>query len=322
MKSILVKSSLVIALVASLGFLSCNKDKKAFRNEDGSSTTDNRTCQSENDVALNDVNDVVGNQNSFRGKGTDVSGTTGVLGNICGLTIDTSAAKTGVLKLNYNGTTCNNRTRTGTIVVSLVDYSTGKRWRNQGAILKLEYQGYKIARASDGKSVQFDGVQYITNESGGTWWELFIIKTQTELRHAVSGTDLKVTFEDAKTATYNINRRITYSFPNNIVTVKAEGTGSNSGLSNLENYGTTRDGDAFTSQVKTPIVWNLTCGAGAPIQGEVDLNVTSKAFVLNCLFGTDKDGNSVSVGGNSCPYGWRLKWTYKNDTKTKVYGYN
>lgn len=322
MKSNYFTLPLAIALVAVFSLVSCNKDKKAFRNEDGSSTVDNRTCQSENDAAVSDVNDVVGNQNTMRGKGTEVSGTTGVMGNICGLTIDTTGAKTGTLRLNYNGTTCNNRTRTGTIVVSIVDYSTGKRWRTQGAILKLEYQSYKITRASDSKSVQFDGVQYITNESGGTWWELFIIKTQTELRHAISGSDLKVTFEDGKTATYNINRRVTYSFPNNIVTVKAEGTGSNNGLSNLENYGTTRDGDAFTSQVKTPIIWNLTCGAGAPIQGEVDLAVASKAFVLNCLFGTDKEGNPVTVGSNSCPYGWRLKWSYKNDTKTKVYGYN
>ena len=300
----------------------CDKNKTAFKNEDGASTVDNRTAQSENDAAVSDVNDVMGNQGSLRGKGEEATGTTGVLGNICGMSLDTGNTRFGSIKLNYNGTTCNNRTRTGSIVLTIVDYALGKRWKTKGCVLKVEYLDYKIKRASDGKSIQFNGIQYITNETGGTWWELFIIKTQTSLSHGVTSSNLLATFEDGKTATYNINRRITYSFPNNIVTCTAEGTGTSDGLSNLENFGTTRDGDAFTSQVTTPIIWNLTCGAGAPIQGEVNLKVASKAFDLKCLFGVDASGNSITVGTNNCPYGWKLEWTYKKDNNKKIIGYN
>ncbi|MEI6021664.1 MAG: hypothetical protein WCR21_11095 [Bacteroidota bacterium] len=311
-----------VAVAALFTFSACNKDKKAFRNEDGSSTVDNRTAQSENDAAVSDVNDVLGNQGSLRGKGTEASGTTGVLGNICGMSLDTASMKAGSVKLNYNGTTCNNRTRTGSIVLSIVDYALGKRWKTKGAVLKVEFQAYKIKRASDGKSIQFDGVQYITNESGGTWWELFFLKTQSNLVHTISSSNLNATFEDGKTAIYNINRKITYSYPSNIVTCMAEGIGSSEGLNNLENFGTTRDGAAFTSQVSTPIIWNLTCGAGAPIQGEVNVKVAAKAFELKCLFGVDNSGNSVTVAANSCAYGWKLEWTYKGETKKKIIGYN
>lgn len=311
-----------IAFLAMLFFAACNKDKKAFRNEDGASTVDNRTAQSENDAAVSDVNDVLGNQGTLRGKGTESSGTTGVLGNICGMTLDTTGMKSGSVKLNYNGTTCNNRTRTGTIVLTIVDYALGKRWKTKGTVLKVEFQAYKIKRASDGKSIQFDGIQYITNETGGTWWELFLVKTQTSLVHSITSSNLNATFEDGKTAVYNINRKITYSFPSNVVTCMAEGTGSNNGLANLENYGTTRDGDSFTSQVSTPIIWNLTCGAGAPIQGEVVVKVDSKAFELKCLFGVDNSGTSISVAPNTCAYGWKLEWTYKGDTNKKIFGYN
>jgi hypothetical protein len=156
---------------------------------------------------------------------------------------------------------------------------------------------------------------------------LLITKTKTSLISTVTGTNLNVTFEDNKTAIYNINRRITYTYPNTpgtssyILTVKAEGIGSNSGLTQLENYGTARNGDLFTSEVTTPIVWNLTCG-GAVLQGDVNVKVASKAYALRFLYGVDANGNSVTVGPNQCPYGWKLQWTVNGSTNFKVFGYN
>ena len=92
-------------------------------------------------------------------------------------------------------------------------------------------------------------------------------------------------------------------------------------MNSLENYGTTRDGDVFTSQVSTPIVWNWTCGWWAPTQGAVEIKVDSKEFSLNVTFAVDKDGNAVSVAANSCAYGWKVEWKHKNKTKKKVFGY-
>lgn len=309
----------VVAVASLLTFASCGK-KKAFKNEDGQSSEDNRTIVSENDAAVNDVNDAVGQQSTLHGRGGSTSQTNGVTGNICGLTVDTTNKMSGSIVLNYNGTTCNNRTRTGQIKISIQDFPA-KKWKMQGCVMKVEYINYKITRASDGKSIELNGSQLYTNETGGTWWELLILKTQPSLATSVTGSGLNVTFDDGKTAVYNINRKFTYSIPNNILTCTGEGIGSSEGLNNLENYGTTRDGDTFTSQVTTPIVWNITCGPWAPVAGAVNIKVAEKEFDLKCTFAVNQAGDPVNVAANTCAYGWKVEWTHKKKTNKKVFGY-
>lgn len=310
-----------LVLASGLVFTSCKK-KKAFKNEDGQASADTRTAQGENDAAVSDINDVISNQPLLHGRTNGTQGTNGIMGNICGLSVDTNGAYMGSIKLNYNGTTCNNRTRTGSIHLTIVDYAQGKRWKHAGCVLKIDYMNYQITRASDGYSILFNGTQYITNVSGGTWFELLFMG-QANLVHTVTGNNLNVSFNGTGTAIYNINRRFTYTYNSTsyVITCTGEGIGSSNGVNNLENYGTTRDGDAFTSEVLTPVVWNTTCGAWAPIQGQVKIKVDSKDFALDCLFGTDASGNAVSVGSNQCPYGWKVEWKYKNKTKNKVIGY-
>jgi hypothetical protein len=320
-KSLLFAISGVL-VASALTFTSCKK-RQAFKDEDGQASTDNRTVQSENDGAVNDVNTEIGNNTFLHGRTSGAASINSALGiTSTGYTVDTTGAHLGTIKINYDGTTINNRTRTGSIRLTIQNYAGGKRWKQSGCVLQVDYIAYKITRASDSKSVQFDGTQLLTNETGGSWWELLILKTQASLATSVTGTNLNVLFDDGKTAVYNINRKSTYSYPNNLLTCTGEGIGTADGLSGLENYGTTRDGDAFTSQVSTPIVWNLTCGWWAPIQGEAVIKVDSKDFSLDCKFGVDATGNVVSVGANQCPYGWKVEWTYKNKTSKKIFAYS
>ena len=319
-------NSNVLALLAasSLFLASCKKETPEpapppVQQESGESSTDNRDVQSEDDVVMGDINTVIMDNSRFSGR---VSGAQGAASaTLCGLSVDTAGAAGGSLTLNFDGTTCNNRTRTGAIKVAIQGYSTGMRWKNAGCVLRVEFVDYKVTRASDQKSVKLNGVQYFTNVSGGGWWELLFVKTQTVLVTSVTGTDLKVTFDDGKIATYNIHRKVSYSLPNNILTCTAEGIGSNGSLQNLENYGTTRQGEAFTSQVNTPIVWNWTCGAFAPLGGDVNIQVAGKAFTLRCTFGTDAAGNPVTVGSNQCPYGWKLQWSVNGQNQSRIIGY-
>lgn len=310
---------ITLSVIGAVTFSGCRKSK-AFRKEDGQASADSRTAQGENDAAISDINDVVSNQPLLHGRTNGTSNSNGIMGNICGLTVDTNGAYMGTINLHFNGTTCNNRTREGDIRLTILDYASGKRWKDAGCVMKVEYFLYKVTRASDGKSVRLEGVQYLTNVSGGTWFDLLFLG-QPNLVSTVTGENLSVNFDNSSTAVYNINRKFTYTWANNILTCTGEGIGSADGLSNLENYGTTRDGDPFTSQVITPVVWNTTCGAWAPIQGEVDIKVDSKDFKLNCLFGVNQTGNAITVGSNSCPYGWKVSWKYKNKTNTKVLGY-
>ncbi len=322
-KNKLIYSLCALMLTSALVFTSCKK-KKAFKNEDGQSSTDNRNVQTENDNATNEINTEVGNNTLLHGRSSNTSGIN-ALHNVLGITatgysVDATNAAMGSIQINYDGTTISNRTRTGSIKLTIQNYPT-KKWKDVGCILKVDYLGYKVTRASDGKSVELNGTQNITNESGGSWWELLWLKTQTSLATSVTGSNLNVTFEDGKTAVYNINRKFTYTLPAGILTCTGEGIGSSDGLSSLENYGTTRDGDAFTSQVSTPIVWNWTCGWWAPTQGAVDIKVADKEFSLKVTFSVDKDGNSVAAPANSCSYGWKVEWTHKKKTNKKVFGY-
>jgi hypothetical protein len=319
-KTLLFRSTLLLLIIAAT-FTSCKK-QKAFNDEDGQASSDSRNVQGENDAAINDVNDVIGKQASLAGRSSGTNGTTGITGSACDATVDTSNIKNGMIQLNYDGsTTCFNRKRTGSIKITVQNYTTGKRWKQQGCVLKLEYINYKILRPSDGKSIMLNGSQLLTNVSGGSWWELIILKSLSSLIVTVTGTNLSATFDDGKTATYNINRRFTYTYPQNVITCVGEGIGSLNGINNLENYGLTRDGDEFTSQMTTPLLWNLTCGPWAPLAGEVNIKVDNKEFELKCLFGVDNGGNSVAVSANNCPYGWKVEWKYKKKTNNKVIAY-
>lgn len=319
-----IRFTLLLAAGIMLG--SCKKEepqpkKEPVVQESGQSSTDNRDVQAEEDIIFADVNTVIMEDARLRERSTG-SQQSAVSTTICGMSIDTAGAHQGSLTLNFNGTTCNNRTRTGTIRVSVVDYNTGKRWKHTGCVLRVEFVNYKVARASDQKSIKLNGVQYFTNESGGTWWEFLILKTQNSLSASMTGTNLQVTFDESKTAVYNIHRKVTYTLVSNILTCTAEGIGSSGGLNNLENYGTTRDGESFTSQVTVPMEWNLTCGAHAPVSGEVNVQVSGKSFSLKGIFGTDASGNPVTVGSNQCPYGWKLLWTVNGKNNSRVIKYH
>lgn len=321
-KSKIILKFSIVALLSLIVFTNCKK-RQEFNNEDGQSSVDTRTAQGENDAAVSDINTTVGDLTALRGKGAEAYSVSKALGtSICGLTVDTSTIKQGVITLNYNGTVCNNRKREGTIKLSVSDFAN-KKWKQAGCVIKVDFLAYKITRASDGKSIQLDGTQYLSNVSGGTWFELIFLN-QPSIVNTVTGNDLLVTFDGSKTATYNINRKFTYTWSKtaNVLTCIGEGIGSHDGKSNLENWGKTRDGDDFTSEVTTPIVWNTTCGAGAPTQGEVLIQVATKSFELKCLFAVDSKGNSVSVAANTCAYGFKVEWTYKGKTKNRIFGYN
>ncbi len=323
-QSKIIAALTVTALFCSITFTNCKKkddtepedteavEKAQVAQTDGGQTgTDNREVQEENDVAVNEINQIISDSKRLSGRNsvqvTSVAGP-------CGLDVDSVKIKQDTILLKYNGITCNNRTRTGVVRLS---WAPGTKWKVAGATVKVEYLGYKVIRASDQRFFILNGTQLVKNESGGTWIDLLLGQT---LVTSVSGTNLQVTFTDGKTATYNVNRKATYSVPNGILTAKLEGIGNNGSTSSLENYGTTRNGDSFTSQVTTPIIWNATCG-GAVIQGGVTVTNTSKNYSVSFLYGVDANGNPQTVGANQCPYGWAFTWPGIKGTNTKVIPY-
>lgn len=313
-KNVLLAISCCV-IATSLTFSSCKK-KEDKMDESGQASSDSRQAISENDASINDINQTISDYPLMHGRTASPS----QVASICGLTVDTVGSYMGTIKLNYNGTSCNNRTRTGSIRLTIINYASGQRWKMAGCVMKVDYLAYRVTRTSDGQFIELNGIQNLTNISGGTWWEL-LIAAQPNLSSSVTGTNLSVNFNGAGTANYNINRKFTYTWANSVLTCSGEGIGSSGGVSNLENYGTTRDGDGFTSQVTTPIVWNTTCGWGAPLSGNLKIKIPTKGLFLDCLFGVNSSGNPIAVGSNQCAYGWKLNWTYgaTNGNKTIAY---
>lgn len=286
--------------------------------ESGQESKDSRQAISENDASINDINQTLSDNVLMHGRLTSGNKLTTT---ICGLDVDTNGSYIGTIKLNYNGTVCNNRKREGSIKLTIVNYAAGERWKNAGCVLKVDFIAYKVTRASDGQSIELSGTQNLTNVSGGTWFDLLFLG-QAKLISSITGNNLNVKFNGSATAVYNINRKFTYTWANPVLTCSGEGIGTSGGLSNLENYGTTRGGDAFTSQVSSPIVWNTTCGWGAPLSGHLIIKIASKNFDLDCLFGVNSAGTPITVGTNQCAYGWKLTWTVGTNSQNKVIPYS
>jgi hypothetical protein len=318
----LILSLAAVLMCGAMVFTSCKK-KKAFKEEDGQTSVDNRDVQTENDAANGDINDIT-SSSALQAKGYATFSSKGVTGNVTDVTLDTAnVLHTGSMTLVFKGTAYNNRTRTGKIRLTLTNYPT-KHWKDAGAELKVDYIDYKVTRISDGKFVVLNGSQILVNSSGTTWVDLLFTAGHAPVVTDIKESgDLNVMFSDSKTAIYHINRRVTYSWVSGFTfQCKAEGTGSHESLSSLENYGTTRDGDAFTSQVTTPIVWTTSCGWWAPTAGAVDIKVDSKEFDLKVTFAVDSNGNPETItAAKPCAWGWKVEWTHKNKTKKKLFNY-
>jgi len=147
----------ILSLSSTILLTGCKKKEETkdepvvVADESGQAGSDSREATAENDNALSEINQVISENNKMAGRGAESPS-----GSICGLVIDSVQAGSGVLKLDYNGTTCNNRTRTGTIILTVQNYTAGARWKHQGTVVRVDFQNYKITRASDQKSIMFN----------------------------------------------------------------------------------------------------------------------------------------------------------------------
>jgi hypothetical protein len=296
---------------------SCAK-KKAFKNEDGQAAIEARNAQAEQDIALVDINRAMSGQWLLRGRAT--ASTTGVFGAFCGLSVDTSSVAQGIIRLNYDGSGCSGRQREGSITLTVQNYPS-TRLSTAGCVVKVDFNAYKITKTAHGSSLQFNGTASLTNQSGGTWFDLVFLN-QASLVQAITATNLSVTLNNDATVLYTISRSATYTCASGVVSCTEKGIGSHSGKTNVENWGYTREKNEFTSQITTPFVWTSVCGPVFPVSGEVTVKETAKDFELSCLYGVDASGHAVPLPATACPFGLKTSWSYKSDTRSLVFGYD
>jgi hypothetical protein len=306
---------MIVAVATSLLFTaSACKKQKLVKNETGEVSQDNRDTQAGIDGAVTDGNTAMSSNSLMNGR--VASGA--AAGDVCGASVDTTQRSQGILTLTFDGTSnCNGHIRTGKLKLTLQGYTSGKRWSDVGAVMSTEFTNYNVKRVSDNKSLTYNGVVNVTNVSGGNIVKL-VLGMQPNVIHKVDGTNLSVKFDDGKISNFNLSRQYTHTYSNSIYEIKGEGTGTQNGISNIENWGTTREGDGFTSQVVEPVIWNSTCSGHKPAKGKLDIQVESKDFGLMTTLGVDASGNVVTSG---CPWGYKVEWSLGNKSGSKLFKY-
>lgn len=283
--------------------------------ENGQSLIDNEKIIFEADASASDINTTITNYSALNGKFNQASSIT----TVCGMTVDTNGMHLGTIRLDYNGTVCAGRKRTGSIQLTIQNFSTGIKWKNMGAVVKVDYLNYKMINTTTSQTVALNGTAYLTNQSGGTFLDLFLA-TQTNLAHTYTANSLLVQLNALNTYTYNVNREVTYTYSSSVFTASVTSNVAFGGYSNLESWGSTGSDSVFCS-ITNPIVWNTTCGAWSPVTGNVTVKVKSKSYNLNGTLGVDAAGTPVVPTPSTCPYGYKINWTIGSTTSSVVVGY-
>lgn len=295
-------------------FATACKDKKEFNQETAQSTVDLRSAIGEMDEVLKDVNTVILEQYTLRGRSAGQSPTTSV----CGVKLDTNNQLRGEISLIYDGTDCYGRIKTGKVTVKVVDYPS-RKWKHKDCELRIDFLAYQVSRTTDSKIVKIEGQQTLRNESGNSWFELWYMGSPP-VTYVHSAENTKLTFTGNNTAVFNIHRSLNFSYANEVTSCRVEGRGSSLGRSNVEAWGQSTAGNTFAAEVVTPYVWRTKCGALAPLSGNVVVSLEEREYELKCKYGVDASGNLVAEGG-SCPFGWEVTWSRKKKTNSRLFGY-
>ena len=317
---------IAICSIALFGLvISCSKDNN---NSNSNQTTvqtqadDQAMVSNESDIMASDINTALSSSSSINGESAYLirSGTTvvnsvnetqGVEGVgtslICDATIaiDTTV-NPRTLTITYNGTNCwGNRTRTGTVVVSI---ATGTHWMDQGAVVNIAIQSLTITRVSDGKTIILNGTRTMTNVSGGSMTDLANLGTIT---HTISD-NLSITFADNLVRSWQVSKQRVFTYNNGIV-LTTTGMHSDGANGNVAEWGTNRFGTAFESLITVPKVFRQDCDFRL-VSGQ---NTILRSDSLNSVitYGLDATGAAASCPGSGNYY-LEVIWTFPNGKST------
>jgi hypothetical protein len=326
MKAILIRRmALAICMLACISIYSCKKDSTPSNNtsNDNLSLTadDQQQVSSESDIISEDANTALNGESDFSGDnsshisisgntdvndangGSHITGLINVHQLICDATItyDTANGQRTVT-IVYDGLNCwGNRTRTGTVIISM---PKGQRWKNAGAIATITVDALTITRKRDGKSIVLNGTKTITNVSGGL---LINLASQQTITHTVTGS-LKIDFANGTSRTWNVSKQHVFTYNNGIV-ITTTGTHSDGTDNNIAEWGTNRFGDAFKTLISAPIVIRQDCDFRL-VSGQNTLIVDQGNAVIT--YGLDANGDSTGCPGANGSYYFKLVWTGAN----------
>jgi hypothetical protein len=295
MKARLLSFAIAILSVSVL-FTACQKDADTPSDNSAETTThsdDQSRFSTEIDAAGTDINAALELTSGFTGRTENIQA-------ICDATVVVDTlSNPRTITITYNGSNClGGRTRTGVIVVSMAQ---GVRWKNAGAVLNVSFQNLKITRVIDNKSITINGTQTYTNVSGGL---LVNLPTLNTITHAISSSNMSVTFDNNAQRTWQVARQRVFTYNNGIV-MTSTGTHSAGGVTGIAEWGTNRFGNAFTSAIAQPLVIRQDCNFRL-VSGKI--THSTALFNAAVTFGLDAGGVPTACPGLGS-YFLKIEWT-------------
>lgn len=296
-----------VLLLSSSIVTSCKKREKeiALDEETKQFNEDANEIKSESDNVDNDINSSINN--------TSIGGRTSASysSELCGVTIDSSQIANKILFYNFDGSTpcfSPSRTRGGQIKVELIN---GNSWKDVGAVLKLTYINFKIIKLSNNKSIQFNGVKTLKNVNGINWFTF--LTSASNFKFQSRALNVNVTFENGDQAIWNSARITTWDYiaanvtpgiPYGYVKFTSNGDTIRNGISNIDSWGTNRNGQVFQTYYQSPWVSNSYCGFWRPVSGNLSHQVG--IYNLGLQLGVNQNGDPSTL---TCAYGYKVSWT-------------
>lgn len=310
MKRTYFRVLLVLIAISGLALTSCKKKTSAA--DDLYSAQDYNTASQHMNATMDDAANAAGGVASLSGK------TDGIYA-LVGVTVDSSQAASGILVLTYDGTTVIDNTfkRSGTVTLTLENYTAGTRWRDAGAVLDADYNAVVVTNVVTGVHVQYDGLNKLTNVSGGLAWRILAGLDQGTVEHRHTASNVRLTFADGTQHTWSVDRTRKYTRAGNALSLTLSGNATQGEYSHVDMWGTNRNGVSFIDQIATDIVFNNSCSNYRnATAGEIKHYINGNT--LDVILGTDATGTPTT----GCPYGYKVIYTTAtNRTYSAVFQY-
>lgn len=295
----------VLFLVASL--TACKKETSPANDntqEASVQSDDQARFSSEVEAAANDADAAMETSASFSGRYSQAQTTI-----ICDATlVYDSVSNPRTITITYNGSNCwGTRTRTGTIILSMAQ---GVHWKDPGAAVTITFQNFKVTRLADNKTITINGSQTYTNVSGGL---LINLPNLTSVTHAITSTNMSITFDDNTQRTWQVAKQRVFTFNNGVV-ITTTGTHTDGAATNIAEWGLNRFGHAFASSIIEPLVVRQDCSFRL-VSGQV--KHTTPLVTATATFGLDATGAPTSCPGSGHYY-FKVVWTSTNGNSLTV----
>jgi hypothetical protein len=318
MKKNLFNGSVILLGLALLSFGACHKKTSDAAVPATGNSAEGTTSQDQNNVTnasnqMSEEADVVASGSSSNARVSSNSGT--ILSGVSRI----DSVTPGTYKITYDGT---NKSASGIIRKGTDSIIIHGQWHIKNAYI-ISYYDYTILNINNGKTLRLNGIDTITNINGGNYYNLLNGSTITLMHKGTA----QITFDDGTVRTWSHSREKVRSFANGIITSTITGTGTPNSLLNVEAWGINRSGEHFYGQISSPLVWSYYANPASnscahwtkPISG-VYFHKGSGAG-LTVTYGVSSTGASNAMPFDTCPYGYKLDWTFNNKSLESIVSY-